>query len=120
MSKKRQQAYNIGLRAENLATLWLRCKGYCIVARRYKVPFGEIDLIVRRGKLLAFVEVKARSTQAQALESLTPTMKRRIEAAAGHYISCHQCEGMDLRFDLITFSPPFFIQHLDNAWQQRA
>lgn len=120
MSAKRKQNYAFGLKAESAAALWLQMKGYKILARRYKTPMGEIDLIARKGNLLAFIEVKARQTKHQALESLTPQMRSRIERAASSYISHNPVGNCDMRFDLITVTPPFFIHHLDNAWQQAA
>ncbi len=116
MTAHKKKTYTRGIRAEKLAALWLQIKGYKILERRYKTPVGEIDLIVRRGNMIAFIEVKARNTQTQALESLTPRMRGRIERAASHYISHHDCQGADMRFDLVTVTPPFLIQHLDNAW----
>lgn len=81
---------------------------------------GEIDLIAQRGNIICFIEVKARATQAQALESLTPTMRQRIEKTALYYISHNNVADFDFRFDLVTVAPPFFIHHLDNAWQRTA
>ena len=108
------------MKAERLAGLWLQVKGYKILERRYKTPVGEIDLIIQKNNLIAFVEVKARETKRQALESLTPKMRQRIERAASYYIAHNKCDGFDMRFDLVTVVPPFFIQHLDNALVQAA
>lgn len=116
MTHHKEKTYDRGMKAERLAALWLQVKGYKILARRYKTPVGEIDLIIEKNNLIAFVEVKARTTQAQALESLTPTMRRRIERAASYYIAHNNCGNKEMRFDLITVALPFFIQHLDNAW----
>lgn len=117
MTTQKKRTYQRGLQAETLAALWLQVKGYRILERRYKTPVGEIDLIVQKGNMIAFVEVKARATKDQALESLTSAMCRRIERAASYYISHHDKEHYDMRFDLITVTPPFFVHHLDNAWQ---
>lgn len=119
MPSSSKKSYDRGLRAENVAALWLQLKGYKILERRYKTPVGEIDLIIKKGNLVSFVEVKARATKTGALESLTPAMRQRIERAALHYISQHG-GNCDMRFDLVTVVPPFFIHHLDNAWQQAA
>ena len=67
----RRLAERRGRRAETLAAWYLRLKGYRILARRYRTPVGEIDLIVRRGRLVAFVEVKRRPTEAEAAEAVT-------------------------------------------------
>ena len=120
MTQHKKQTYGRGVRAEMFTALWLQLKGYKILKRRYKTPVGEIDLIISKENLIAFVEVKARASMPLALESLTPAMRGRIERAASYYISRHKVENYDLRFDLVTVTPPFFIHHLDNAWLQSA
>jgi putative endonuclease len=65
-SAKRRRAWRRGRLAESMAAFLLRLKGFRILARGYKVPVGEIDIIARRGRLIAFVEVKARAA------SITP------------------------------------------------
>ncbi len=96
--------------------MWLVLHGYKILSWRYKTKVGEIDLIVRRGGLVAFVEVKQRPSEAEALESVTPQMRRRIGQAAKQFIASHprhrQC---DQRFDVMAVSG-FSVRHLDNAW----
>ena len=116
MTKKRG-TYQDGLWAESVAEIVLRLKGYRILARRYKTSLGEIDLVVRRGKSVAFVEVKKRRTIPEALESLTPAMKRRIINAARHFLAAYPDYGScDMRFDLFVVSGLFSFRHLDNAW----
>ncbi len=118
--------YDRGVRAELYASLFLRLKGYKVLEQRYKTSMGEIDLIVRKKNLIAFVEVKARRTQAEALESITPKMRKRIERAASYYMAHHsKIFECDMRFDLVALRPfsiksPFFITHLDNAWRPTA
>lgn len=127
--KHAKQTYQRGVSAEYLAALWLQMKGYKILARRYKTTYGEIDLIAQSQDVIAFIEVKARPTKAQALESITPAMRRRITNAALHYISENDASEYDLRFDVLTVLPitlktlreeGFFIHHLDNAWMAGA
>jgi len=102
MSGDRRSGYARGLVAEQMAAWWLRFKGYRIVARRYKTPLGEIDLIARRGSVLAFVEVKARPTLEAGLEAIAAEGYRRIEAAADLYIARHpRLADLTLRFDLV-------------------
>ena len=124
MQNHKKQTYDRGVQAEKLAALWLWLKGYKILERRYKTPVGEIDLIIRKKSLIAFVEVKARMTRSQALESLTPDMRRRINRAASHYISHNNINNCDLRFDLVSVTRSFLgtvlIHHLDNAWDDTA
>ena len=83
---KRRRAWRFGRRAESLAAWWLRLKGYRILAREFRVPVGEIDLIARRGTILAFVEVKARKTAEAAPDALQPRQQRRIARAAGAFL----------------------------------
>lgn len=112
------KTYEFGLLAEEAAAFFLMMKGYRILARRYKTPVGEVDLVARRGKKIVFVEVKARRRGEDALSSVTPHMQVRILRAAQHYISRNpSLVDYELRFDLIAFAPPFFLRHLDNAWR---
>ncbi len=120
----KKKTYDKGLQAEKAAANWLRLKGYKILEQRYKTKYGEIDLIITKKNVIAFVEVKARKTEREALESLTPKMQNRIAQAASYYISQNDVAEYDLRFDLVAVLPPFLgittIQHLDNAWQLTA
>ena len=125
----KKKTYQRGVWSEKLAALWLRLKGYKILERRYKTKVGEIDIIARRQNTIIFVEVKARPTIAQALESITPTMKRRIGNTAKYYVSHNDVVDCDLRFDFVAVTPfkikniikgRFFIHHLDNTWEQEA
>jgi len=110
-----------GLLFETLAALVLQFKGYRILARRYKTPVGEIDIVAQRGKVVVFCEVKGRATMDQALSSVTPTMQNRITRAAQYFIAGHPEKAtFDLRFDLVALAPPFFWRHLDNAWRPAA
>jgi len=116
--RRKIQAYRLGWRAETIAALLLRLKGYRIIARRYVTPVGEIDLIAARGPVVAVVEVKARSGGgANAAESLSARQRRRIERAAGAYLANHPgSETRDIRFDLIVVGRGFLPRHLPGAW----
>jgi putative endonuclease len=83
VSEKRVRAYRHGLFAETIAALLLRLKGHRIIARRYKTPVDEIDLVALKGKRLAFVEVKQRKTFDEAGWSL-PTRAGGASWLAGH------------------------------------
>ena len=124
MKNRKAQTYDKGVEAEKAAANWLRIKGYKILETRYKTKFGEIDLIVAKKNLIAFVEVKARADKGRALESITPKMQERITQAAMYYISQNEVGTCDLRFDVVTVSPTFMgmscIEHLDNAWEASA
>jgi putative endonuclease len=124
MRNRKAQTYDKGIEAEKAAANWLRLKGYKILENRYKTKFGEIDLIVSKNNVIAFVEVKARVDKATALESITPKMQRRITQTAMYYISQNNVGDCDFRFDVITVFPTFLgmsrIEHLDNAWEASA
>ena len=114
---EKRQAWRFGRLAETVCALLLRLKGYRIVARGFRVPVGEIDIIARRGRTLAFVEVKARGGGGAA-EVLTARQRRRIARAAEAFLKVRPAyRGLDLRFDLMIVgrrSPP---RHLANAWR---
>ncbi len=106
-----------GRRAETLAAVMLRLKGYRILARRLRTPSGEIDLLARRGNLIVIVEVKARATLDEAQESLTPRQQQRLAAAAAWLPNWRpKLAGLDIRFDLVAIAPRRWPRHIPNAW----
>ncbi len=114
---RRQRAERGGRRAETLAAWYLRLKLYRVIARRYRTPAGEIDLIVRRGRTIVFVEVKQRADADAGLEAVTATARRRIARAAGHWIAAHPAaEGYDRRFDVVVAMPGLRLHHLQAAF----
>jgi putative endonuclease len=113
----RRRAERRGRRAETLAAWVLRLAGYRILARRYRTPVGEIDLIARRGRLIAFVEVKQRPSHAEAAEAVTPAGRRRIARAASLWLSAHPAAAaLDLRFDVIICVPGRLPRHIRGAF----
>lgn len=119
--KNKRNPYKFGLRAESFAAWGLRLHGYRILERRYKTPVGEVDLIALKGNMLVFVEVKAREKLSTALQSVTSRMQNRIVRAANYFIAQNSgFNGHDMRFDLVAVAPPFYWQHLDNAWRPSA
>lgn len=115
---KKKTSYQRGLRAEFLAKLFLRLKGYRVLCQRYKTPVGEIDLIATRGKTLVFIEVKARETITAALESVSTRQQERIMRAGLYFISSSpKYNQYTLRFDAICVGSTFLPKHLENAWQ---
>ena len=113
----RREAYGRGQRAEALAAWWLRLKGYRILARGFRVAAGEIDLIARRGRLIALVEVKARPSLEEAGAAILPRQRERIARAAEVFLQRHPAlAGLDLRFDVVLLAPGHWPQHLANAW----
>ena len=108
--------YLRGMIAEIYAMAYLVVKGYRIVAWRYKTPVGEIDIIARRGDVLAFVEVKLRADSESGFYAITPRSQRRIARAAEHFMaSGSRFSALFPRFDAIAVSG-FCVRHLDNAW----
>jgi len=102
----RVAAYRRGLFGERLAAWLYRARFHRVLARRYKTPAGEIDLIVRRGRTIVFVEVKHRPTADEALDAIGPTSRRRIARAAELWLAAHpDAAGFDLRFDLAIVVP---------------
>ena len=96
----------------------LLAKGFRPLARRYRTPLGEIDLIVKRGRLIAFVEVKAREARDVALESVGRLSERRIVAAADLWLARHpDAAGFDLRYDMIVVTPWSLPLHLPDAFR---
>ena len=96
----RQRAEREGRRAETLACWLLRAKGYRVLERRYRCSGGEIDVVARRGRLVCFVEVKARGTREAALSALTPRGRERIERAAMVWLARRRLDP-EVRYDLV-------------------
>jgi putative endonuclease len=114
----RVKAYRRGRVSERVAALLLRCKGFRILARGYRTPVGEIDIVARRGRLVVFVEVKARESLASAAEGLRPAQRRRIARAAEAFLGEHtDLSALDTRFDVILLAPSRFPRHLRDAWR---
>nr|WP_246408307.1 YraN family protein [Parvularcula dongshanensis] len=98
-----------------MAALLLRAKGYRILARRWRCAAGEIDLVARRGRTVAFVEVKARPTRTAALLALTAQGRRRIERAATAYQATRLRDlGLPVRFDLVSVANGLPRHHPDH------
>ncbi|HEY7458840.1 MAG TPA: YraN family protein [Xanthobacteraceae bacterium] len=118
---KRLAAFKLGVSAEGRAALLLAAKGYRELARRWRSPVGEVDLVVRRGRTLVFVEVKARPRIDDAAWSVLPRQKRRIVAAAEAWLAAHpEHAGYDIRFDAVLVAPGRLPQHLVAAFDAEA
>ena len=113
----RQVAEKRGRGAETLACWYLRLSGWRILARRARVPGGEVDIVARRGRILAFVEVKARATDDAAGIALDQYRLRRVVTAAERLAPRFMREGDDLRIDAIFVVPRRWPKHLTNVWQ---
>lgn len=115
---ERLAAFRTGLSAETRAAAFLLAKGYLILARRWKSPAGEIDLVARRRQLLIFVEVKARAKLDDAAESITPRQRGRIAAAAEIWLAQHPDAAIeDIRFDAILVAPGKLPRHIPAAFE---
>jgi len=111
-------AFQLGISAESRAAAFLIAKGFRIMARRWKSPVGEIDIVARRRSLLVFVEVKARNNLDEAAESLGPRQQRRIVAAAEAWLAAYGSDGLrDIRFDAVLVAPGKLPRHIPAAFE---
>jgi putative endonuclease len=95
----------------------LRLRGWRILARGWRCPSGEIDILARRGRALAVIEVKSRSELDTAASALTPRQRRRIARAAETFLlSRPDLAPLDLRFDLMLVAPLRVPRHWPGAW----
>jgi putative endonuclease len=116
--RRRRQAQRRGRAAEWLCLWHLRLRGWRIVARDWRCPSGEIDILARRGRILAVIEVKSRNDAGSAAEALLPRQKRRIARAAEAFLlSRPDLAGLDLRFDLMLVARSRLPRHWQGAWQ---
>jgi putative endonuclease len=117
----RAQAEHAGRKAEHFAAFALQLKGYVIVARRAKNARGEVDLIARRGKVLAFVEVKMRQKQSDPATILTPKqMQRIVNGATGWAASRPWARHCQWRYDFVLVTPWRWPVHLRDAWRPQS
>jgi putative endonuclease len=115
---ERVAAFRVGLSAESRAAVYLIAKGFRIVARRFRSSVGEVDIVARRGRLLIFVEVKARSRLDDAAESLLPRQQRRIAAAAAAWLAEHPDDAEShIRFDAVLVAPRRIPRHIPAAFE---
>ena len=113
--RERVAAFRLGLSAESRAAMCLIAKGY--VARRWKTPSGEVDIVARRRRALVFVEVKARAHADDAAEAVTERGKRRIVAAAELWLAHNPDDAQrEIRFDVMLVTPGKIPQHITNAF----
>lgn len=113
----RQQAEKRGRGAETLACWYLRLKGWRVLARRARVRGGEVDIVARRGRTLAFIEVKARSSVEAAAFALDHYRLRRVAVAAERLAQRYMRDGDDIRIDALFIIPGRLPRHLANVWQ---
>lgn len=115
-SRERRQRYRLGHAAEHVAAALLRAKGYRILARRFESPLGEIDLVARRGRRIAFVEVKARRTIAECEAAITQATRTRVRRAAGLWIGRRPSyQDHEQGFDVVFVVPWRLPLHIPNG-----
>ena len=120
-SPARVVAFQTGLSAESRAAAFLIAKGYRILARRFRTPYGEIDIVARRRNLLAFIEVKARGRLDDAAYAVTARQQARIIAAAQAWLMAHpEHAEFELRFDAMLIAPRKLPRHLLAAFDASA
>ncbi|WP_102960404.1 YraN family protein [Mangrovicella endophytica] len=118
--EKRRRGFRRGHRGEWLAAWALRLKGFRILETRYRTRLGEIDLIARRGDLVAIVEVKARTSVVAAMDAVGPAAQRRIEAATDLWLARQRDHArLSIRFDLVAVLPRRWPVHVQGAWRSR-
>ena len=112
-SPARVAAFRTGLSAESRAAALLMAKGYRILAKRFRTPYGEIDLVARKRNLVAFIEVKARANLDDAAYAVTPRQQQRIIGAAQAWLMAHRDHAsFELRFDAMLIAPRRLPRHL--------
>lgn len=116
---RRLKAWKRGRWSEALCRLALRLKGYRILAQDWRCRQGEIDIVAKRGRTVAIVEVKARSTLDAAGSALSPRQRQRLERAAATFVARHPAlTGLPVRFDVMLVTPGRWPSHLADAWRQ--
>lgn len=115
--RQRRKAERRGRRSEWIAAFWLMLKGYRILNLRYRTPAGEIDIIARKGRLVVFVEVKARYSEQAAVDAVSVSAYRRIRAAADIWLARHpDPSALSQRFDIVAVLPGRFPRHIPDAF----
>ncbi len=112
----RLAAEKLGRRGETIAAWFLRLKGWRVVATRVKTPRGEVDLIARRGKTIAFVEVKARANVRDLATAIDAYRLRRVASAAEILLPKYGKECENMQIDVIMVAPWRWPNHLPNVW----
>lgn len=115
-ARDRRAAESRGRAGETRAAWYLRFKGWRILDRRVRTPAGEVDLVARRGSLVAFVEVKTRATDAELDFAVDEYRLARVAAAAEYLMPRYAGPGDDIRVDVVLIAPGRLPRHIENAW----
>ena len=116
MTRDRRAAETSGRNGERRAAWWLWLRGWKILDRRVRTPAGEVDLVARKGNLVAFVEVKTRKTSAELDFAIDERRLSRVAAAAEYLMPKYATNGEDIRVDVILIAPRTLPRHIENAW----
>lgn len=112
------RARRSGRRAEAWAAAWLMAKGYRILGFRLKTPQAEIDLLAKRGSVLAVVEVKRRTNLETALEAVSADQRARLRRAGASLATRRRgLQTLTVRLDLIALAPGRLPRHVPDAWK---
>ena len=114
--RDRRAAELSGRDGETRAAWFLRMKGWRILDQRVRTPAGEIDLVAKRGNLVAFVEVKTRKTGAELDFAIDEYRLSRVAAAAEMLAPRYARDGEDVRIDVVLIAPRSWPRHIENAW----
>lgn len=106
---------------ERTAEAYLKKQGYELLERNYRCRIGELDLVMKEGDTIVFVEVKTRMSLAYGLpsESITKTKQQHIRRTAQQYVSSQRLEGWDLRLDVVEIlrtEGKTYIHHITDAF----
>lgn len=116
-TQQRKKAYRRGHFAEYRAAIALFFKGYRILALRHKTKLGEVDIIARKGDLIAMIEVKARPSVSEAADAVTVTAQRRISNASDLWLATRpDAARLSIRYDIVAVCPWRWPVHLENAF----
>jgi putative endonuclease len=115
---RRRRAERRGRLSEWICLWHLRLHGWHIVAHQWRCPAGEIDILARRGAVLAVIEVKSRAEIGATASALSPRQRRRIARAAQAFLKARpDLAGLALRFDLMRVAPFRLPRHDRAAWR---
>ncbi len=115
-NKRKYKAYYFGLIAEIFAIFYLRLKFYQIIAKRFKSPFGEIDIIARKNNQIIFIEIKARR-DIGLMDFISNRQKSRITKAAQYFLLKYpKYQSYNIRFDAIIMNRYFWPKHFISYW----